>query len=70
MIHVTCYGPDQMVEKHHVSVDQLVDLRGKHPVMWVEATGFGDAEVIRNVGEAFDLHHLSLEDMVTVPQRS
>ncbi|HEX6961699.1 MAG TPA: CorA family divalent cation transporter, partial [Lacipirellula sp.] len=70
VIHVTCYGPDQLVEKHNVTVHQLAELRGKHPVMWIEATGFGDADVIRDVGELLSLHHLSLEDMVTIPQRS
>jgi len=39
-------------------------------MMWIDASGFGDAKVIEEIGELFDLHRLALEDMVTVPQRS
>jgi magnesium transporter len=70
ILRVTCYGPDEMVERHNASLKQVRELRGKYPVMWIEASGFGDAELIQQMGELLDLHRLSLEDMVTIPQRS
>ena len=70
LLRVTCYGPDQIVDKHNVTPHEIRDLQGKHPVMWIEASGFGDAGLIEEMGELLGLHRLSLEDMVTIPQRS
>jgi magnesium transporter len=70
VLRVTCYGPDEIVERHNASLKQIRELRGKHPVMWIEASGFGDAELIEQLGKLLELHRLSLEDMVTIPQRS
>jgi magnesium transporter len=38
--------------------------------VWVNVDGLGDAEVIRQLGRIFDLHHLALEDVVNVHQRA
>jgi magnesium transporter len=70
ILRVTCYGPDQITDKHNVSLKQIAELRGKYPVMWIDAAGFGDAQLIHELGELLDLHRLSLEDMVSIPQRS
>jgi magnesium transporter len=70
ILRVTCYGPDEMVERHNASLKQIRELRGKYPVMWIEASGLGDAELIQQMGELLGLHRLSLEDMATIPQRS
>jgi magnesium transporter len=70
ILRVTCYGPDQIVDKQNVTVDQIRQLRGKYPVMWIDAAGLGDAKLIEELGELLGLHHLALEDMVSVPQRS
>jgi magnesium transporter len=70
IIRVTCYGPDQIVDKHNVSLAQIRDLRGQYPVMWIDAAGFADAELIESLGRLLGLHHLALEDMVSIPQRS
>lgn len=70
LMRVTCYGPDQLVDKQNATVAQIRELRGKYPVMWIEVVGLGDAQLIEELGELFDLHRLALEDMVTIPQRS
>jgi magnesium transporter len=70
VLRVTCYGPDDIVDKHNVTLDQIRQLRGKHPVMWIDAAGFGDAKLIEDLGQLLSLHHLALEDMVSIPQRS
>lgn len=38
-------------------------------VSWVDVQGLGNEDVLRRVGQVFDLHPLVLEDMVNVPQR-
>ncbi len=70
LLRVTCYGPEQIVDKHNVTLAQIRDQRGKYPVMWIDAAGFGDAALIEDLGKLLDLHRLSLEDMVSIPQRS
>lgn len=70
MIHVTAYGSAQIVEKRNAAVAQIVELRGKYPVVWIDVIGLGDAALIEQLGKVLGLHHLSLEDMATVPQRS
>jgi magnesium transporter len=70
VLRITCYGPDQLVERHNASVSQVRELRGKYPVMWIDAVGLGNAELINSLGELLGLHRLALEDLVTAPQRS
>jgi magnesium transporter len=70
LLRVTCYGPDRIVDKPNCSIGQIRELRGKHPVMWVDATGLDDAGAIEELGKLFGLHRLALEDMVTIHQRS
>lgn len=70
VLRITCYGPDQIVERHNAAVGQVRELRGKYPVMWIDASGLGDAGLIDALGELLGLHRLALEDLVTAPQRS
>jgi magnesium transporter len=70
LLQLTAYGPQQIVEKRNATLAQVRDLRGKHPVLWIDAVGLGDAAIIEELGESLGLHRLSLEDMINVPQRS
>jgi magnesium transporter len=70
VLRVTCYGPDRLVDKPNCTVGQIRELRGKYPVMWIDATGLEDAGAIEQIGELLGLHRLALEDMVNLPQRS
>jgi magnesium transporter len=38
-------------------------------VSWVDVKGLGSEDILRRVGQVFDLHPLVLEDIVNVPQR-
>ncbi len=68
-LDVIAYGPGDIVELTDASLADVVKLRGKHPVLWINVTGLGDAELILGVGEAFGLHRLALEDVVNAHQR-
>jgi magnesium transporter len=70
LLRVTCYGPEKIVDRPNCTVGQIRELRGKHPVIWIDATGLADEAVVEQLGELLNLHRLALEDMVTVPQRS
>jgi magnesium transporter len=69
-IRVTCYGPEKLEDHPNSTLDLAVKLRGKHPVMWVDIIGMGDANLFEQVGRDFGIHRLALEDVVTIPQRA
>ncbi len=69
-IRVIRFGPDEIDDRDHVSVDELPELIGKYPVTWVNVNGLGDANVIQKIGEIFGIHRLALEDVVNVHQRA
>lgn len=70
ILRVTCYGPDKLVDRPDCTVSQIAEMRGKYPIMWIDATGLGDAGLIEQIGKLLGLHPLSLENMVSIPQRS
>ncbi len=63
-ISLISYGPDAIEVVEHATVAQAHSLRGKRSVLWVHVQGLGNAEIIRELGEAFSLHSLALEDSV------
>ncbi len=63
------YGSDRIVEKDISNPEELGHYLGRWPVVWVQVTGLGDAEVLRGIGTFFNLHKLALEDVVNVHQR-
>lgn len=63
------FGPDQMVEEDHASLETVGALRGRFPVLWVNVDGLGDADLIAKLGDMFGLHGLALEDVLHVVQR-
>jgi magnesium transporter len=68
-IHLIAYGPDRIVEHAACSIEQITVARGRMPVLWVDVEGLGDIALIEQIGAAFGLHPLALEDVVNVHQR-
>ena len=68
-IRVIAYGPDRVHEQEAVDVSSIADIREAFPVVWVDVVRFGDAELISELGNAFGLHKLALEDAVSAHQR-
>ncbi|MDZ4657303.1 MAG: magnesium/cobalt transporter CorA [Bythopirellula sp.] len=69
-IRITCYGPSKLEDHPNCSLELASELRGKHPVMWVDIVGMGDPDLFEKVGQLFGIHRLALEDVVAIPQRS
>jgi magnesium transporter len=69
VVSIIGYGPNEVVEERNINPSTLASLKDRFAVLWVNIEGLGSAEVIKNVGQAFDLHALSLEDIVNVHQR-
>ena len=69
VITVMRYGAAGLDEKIIERADQIPPLLGSYHVTWINIDGLADLELIRQVGEIFDLHRLALEDVVSVTQR-
>jgi magnesium transporter len=67
---VIAYGPESVVERGVDRLEEVADLRGRYPVLWLNVDGLGDAATIEQVGELFGLHRLALEDAVNTHQRA
>ena len=70
VIDVLAYSPDDLVEKRIARIAEVQDYHDRWPVVWINVTGLGDAEVIKEIGAQFDLHRLALEDVVNTGQRA
>lgn len=56
-------------DREITSIDELAAMRARHPRIWVNVDGLGDADAIRRIGELFGLHKLALEDVLSTRQR-
>jgi magnesium transporter len=70
VIHVFSFGPEGTIENDVATPAEARRLVGQRSVTWINVEGLGDAEVIEQFGELFDLHRLALEDTVNVHQRA
>lgn len=70
VIHVMAYGSEDFAEFDAATPDAACDQIGKHPLVWINVEGLGDAVAIERFGELLNLHRLSLEDTVNVHQRA
>jgi len=59
----------EMVEKVGITLEEVLPLRDSPSITWLNFSGLADVEVIRQLGEAFGLHPLVLEDILNTGQR-
>ncbi len=68
-ITVIDYNEGVFQEEKLATVAACVPFKKKPTVTWLNIDGLNDVEVIRTVGESFDLHPLILEDILNTTQR-
>ncbi len=68
-IRVIAYGPDRVFDQQVTELSTILELKETFPVIWVDVVQFGDEDLISDIGEAFGLHKLALEDAVHTHQR-
>lgn len=68
-IRLIAYGPAGFVEERLRDPEQIPPYLERYPVVWVDVDGLGNADAITRLGKVFNLHPLSLEDVVNVHQR-
>jgi magnesium transporter len=63
------YGPSGFEERRCASVEELPESAEDGTVRWIEMNGLGDVEALRALGRKYNLHPLSLEDVMNLGQR-
>jgi magnesium transporter len=69
IVRITVYGPEGVMERDDVPLEELPALILPDRVMWIDVQGLGDEAVLRRLAAIFDIHRLAMEDAVNVPQR-
>lgn len=70
IIDLFAYDEKHVQRAKQVTVEDVARARGSAPVVWINVSGLGDADVVRSIGHTFGLHELALEDVVNVHQRA
>jgi len=69
VIDVIAYGADSFLERSDVAPQEIARLRAEARVTWVNVTGLGDVDQLKQVAAHFNLHPLAMEDVVNLHQR-
>lgn len=67
---IMAYDEQQIVDQPLESVAQIAEFRQKHKVTWIHVHGLGDLELIHQLALMFQIHPLTMEDIVHVHQRA
>lgn len=68
-ITVMEYDVEGVEEWSARSVDDALARRSGRGVTWIDVVGLHDVDLLRQLGETFDLHNLALEDVLNTGQR-
>lgn len=69
-MHAFVYSDASVLEHDPRSATDVRKLLGDDRVLWLDVESVGDAKLIAELGEVFGLHHLALEDVLHLHQRS
>jgi len=68
-ITVIDYDEQSFQEKQLPKIEDCFEFKAKPTVTWINIDGIHDTEVIEKIGSHYDLHALTLEDILTTGQR-
>ena len=63
------YGNAFCIEDREITVDDLVPPESQEDKIWLNVEGLHDLNIIRRIGEVYDIHALVLEDILNTEQR-
>lgn len=69
LIRLVTYSPDDLRDSYISGVADLAVDSGSEDITWLNIDGVHDSELIRELGDYFNLSHMSLEDVQDVGQR-
>lgn len=70
-VGLIAFTPEDVSQQAVDDVDHLKQLReaNRDKVIWINVAGDFDADVVRQIGEVFNVHQLAVEDVVSPQQR-
>lgn len=68
-IDVMRFDGETLCELQDIAIDSLSAQVGGSGVLWVNVTGVHDVEILRRIGELFEIHPLTVEDIANTDQR-
>ena len=68
-ITVIDYDAEQLQEKEVTDIREVLPMKDAPTITWVNIDGLHDMDLIRQVGEVFGVHPLTLEDIVNTGHR-
>lgn len=63
------YNENQMSYQAGLTLEECVSYLDTESVSWIDIAGLGSQDVLEKLGQFFNLHPLTLEDIVNVPHR-
>jgi magnesium transporter len=69
VINLIDYCHKEAFQLTNLTPQECIKYLDTESVSWLEVHGLGSEEVLKGLGEVFELHPLALEDIVNVPQR-
>ena len=63
------FSNDSLFELRDATINQCINYAKKSSVTWINVNGIHDIELIAELGKHFELHALTLEDIVNTSQR-
>ena len=69
-IKVVIYNNEELVEKELNSIDECLEYKDKPGTnLWINVDGLDQTDVIEKIGSCFNIHPLTLEDILNTGQR-
>ncbi len=68
-VKTVSYDAEDLHEHEGVAPGDLAKLRNSSDVLWIDVTGLRDTKTIEDIGAAFGIHRLTLEDIINTHQR-
>ena len=68
-VSVIDYNTDRLEEHLVESIDELLKYKTSDTTTWIHVDGLADVEIIEQIGAAFGIHQLTLEDIIHTSQR-
>jgi magnesium transporter len=63
------YDQKQLQERELATIDESFPYKSTPPVTWINIDGLHEIDIIEKIGHHFDIHPLTLEDIVNTGQR-
>lgn len=63
------YNPEQATKVNNLLPSDCLSYINEQTVSWIDVVGLGHEDTLREIGKIFNLHPLTLEDVVNIPQR-